>query len=151
MDRIFYDFCGILMKVKKKLNLTVDSVLVEMAKQKLGISISQFLENQLEAYFGMGDDEQVILDKLDANAMERNLYNEKLCHIRKIKEAEAEANRPMEKAMASLNRMHERLGEIGENQIAYIANSNKLEFQKLKKECENNCMNIVPFSEIPKY
>lgn len=53
--------------------------------------------------------------------------------------------------MASLNRMHERLGVIGKNQISYIAGSNKLEFHRLKEECEKEGMNIVPFSEVPKY
>lgn len=137
-------------KDKHKLTLSIDRVLVEMAKQCLGVSISQFVEDQLRAYFRM-DDEQTILDEIQTRENEINAYKERLCHIRKIKEIEAESNKPLEKAMASLDRMHERLGVIGENQIAYIANSNGLEFHRLKEECERNGMNIVPFSEIPKY
>jgi len=97
------------------------------------------------------DDEQTILDEIQTRENEINAYKERLCHIRKRKEIEAESNRPLEKAMASLNRMHERLGVIGENQISYIAGSNKLEFYRLKDECEKKGMNIVPFSEVPKY
>ncbi len=88
---------------------------------------------------------------LRARENEINAYKERLCHIRKRREIEAESNRPLEKAMASLNRMHERLGVIGKNQISYIAGSNKLEFHRLKEECEKEGMNIVPFSEVPKY
>lgn len=90
-------------------------------------------------------------DSIQTRENEINAYKERLCHIRKRKEIEAESNRPLEKAMASLNRMHERLGVIGENQISYIAGSNKLEFYRLKDECEKKGMNIVPFSEVPKY
>ena len=137
-------------KDNHKLTLSIDRVLVEMAKQCLDVSISQFLEDQLRAYFRM-DDEQTLLDEIQTRENEINAYKERLCHIRKRKEIEAESNRPLEKAMASLNRMHERLGVIGENQISYIAGSNKLEFYRLKDECEKKGMNIVPFSEVPKY
>ena len=105
-------------KDNHKLTLSIDRVLVEMAKQCLDVSISQFLEDQLRAYFRM-DDEQTILDEIQTRENEINAYKERLCHIRKRKEIEAESNRPLEKAMASLNRMHERLGVIGENQISY--------------------------------
>lgn len=90
------------------------------------------------------DENQELNSKLNAN-------NERLAHIRKKEAMEAESNKPLEKAMTSLNRMHERLGKIGENQISYIALSNKLEFHRLKEECEKNGMNIVHFSEVPKY
>lgn len=112
-------------------------------------SIESYVRS-LRAYFRM-DDEQTILDEIQTKENEINAYKERLCHIRKRKEIEAESNRPLEKAMASLNRMHERLGVIGENQISYIAGSNNLEFHRLKEECEKEGMNIVPFSEVPKY
>ena len=112
-------------------------------------SIESYVRS-LRAYFRM-DDEQTILDEIQTRENEINAYKERLCHIRKRKEIEAESNRPLEKAMASLNRMHERLGVKGKNQISYIAGSNKLEFHRLKEECEKEGMNIVPFSEVPKY
>ena len=136
---------------KDKLTLSVDGVLIEMAKQRLSTSISQFLENQLRTYFSTGDDVQEILDENQELNNKLNANNERLAQIRKKEAMEAEFNKPLEKAMASLNRMHERLGKIGENQISYIAGSNKLEFYRLKDECEKNGMNIVPFSEVPKY
>ena len=53
--------------------------------------------------------------------------------------------------MVILNRMHERLGMIGENQIRNIAHVHKVDFDDLRKECDDNCMNIVEFAEVPKH
>lgn len=138
-------------RAKEKLTLSVDGVLIEMAKQRLDTSISQFLENQLRRYFSAGDDVQRILDENQELNNKLNANNERLSHIRKKEAMDAEFNKPLEKAMTILNRMHERLGVIGENQISYIAGSNNLEFHMLKEECEKEGMNIVPFSEVPKY
>ena len=48
-------------KDNHKLTLSIDRVLVEMAKQCLDVSISQFLEDQLRAYFRMDDDRQFLM------------------------------------------------------------------------------------------
>ena len=74
-------------KDNHKLTLSIDRVLVEMAKQCLDVSISQFLEDQLRAYFRM-DDEQTILDEIQTRENEINAYKERLCQLereRKLK------------------------------------------------------------------
>ena len=60
-------------KDNHKLTLSIDRVLVEMAKQCLDVSISQFLEDQLRAYFRM-DDEQTILDEIQTRENEINAF-----------------------------------------------------------------------------
>ena len=140
-----------MMANKIRVNLTVDPNLWQLAKDKLPCSRSEFFENQLKMFLGIEDDESEIIKDIQTKENEINALRDKLCHVRKSKQLKLESNKSMEKAMASLNRMHERLGVIGKNQISYIAGSNKLEFYRLKDECEKKGMNIVPFSEVPKY
>ena len=134
---------------KIRVNLTVDPNLWQLAKDKLPCSRSEFFENQLKLFLGIEDNESEILKDIQLRENEINALKDKLCHIRKEKQLELESNRSMEKAMVSLNRIHEKLGHIGENQIRNMAHVHKVDFDDLKKKCEENCMNIVNFAEIP--
>lgn len=141
----------VMMANKIRVNLTVDPNLWQLAKDKLPCSRSEFFENQLKLFLGIEDNESEILKDIKLRENEINALKDKLCHIRKEKQLELESNRSMEKAMVSLNRIHERLGMIGVNQIRNMSHVHKVEFEDLKKECENNCMNIVEFAEVPKH
>ena len=136
---------------KIRVNLTVDPNLWQLAKDKLPCSRSEFFENQLKLFLGIEDSESEILKDIKTRDNEINALKDKLCHIRKEKQLKLESNKSMEKAMVILNRMHERLGMIGENQIRNIAHVHKVDFDDLRKECDDNCMNIVEFAEVPKH
>jgi len=141
----------VMMANKIRVNLTVDPNLWQLAKDKLPCSRSEFFENQLKMFLGIEDDESEIIKDIQTKENEINALRDKLCHVRKSKQLKLESNKSMEKAMASLNRMHKKYGKIGENQIRNLAHVHKVDFDDLKKECQDNCMNIFEFAEVPKH
>ena len=106
---------------KKSVTITVDENIWELAKDKLPCSRSEFFENQLRLYLDIEDPEAKIVEKISKKENEINVLKDKLCTIRREKQLRLEASNVFENAMVTINRLHDRLGCVGRNQIRNVA------------------------------
>ena len=87
------------MSKKKSVTLTIDETLWELAKDKLPISRSEFLETQLQHYLNVDDPEQKLIEKISSTKSELNALEEKLCNLRKQKKLELKNSSLFDDAM----------------------------------------------------
>ena len=122
---------------KKRVCLYVDEDLWDLADHKLEISKSEFVTQQLEYVLRVKDDESICLDKINDLKNELNVWENKLCAIRKQKEAENISNELFDNAMKTITRIHEKVGFVGQNQIKNIAHQNELKASDLENHIKN--------------
>ena len=135
---------------KKSVTITVDENIWELAKDKLPCSRSEFFENQLRLYLDIEDPEAKIVEKISKKENDINVLKDKLCTIRREKQLRLEASNVFENAMVTINRLHDRLGCVGRNQIRNIARVNDVPALELEEHCEALGLNVVNFMEVPK-
>lgn len=136
--------------VKKSVSITVDSEIWEAAGEKLA-SRSEFCENQLKLYLELTiDEEDEILQQIQDKRDEINVLEDKLCARRKARLDRAQSSFIFDDAMVSINRINERLGKVGKNQIKNFARKNCVPFDLLLEHCKQSDLNIVKFAEVPK-
>lgn len=131
------------MSKKKTVGITIDPHLWELAKNKLDISRSQFVENQIKILLDIDDEETTLLKEIEGFQNEINVRKDKICQIRDYKKAENINNKSIEKAMKSLHRLYDNQTKIGINQIEHIAAYNNVESSHLERLCSNEGMVIV--------
>ena len=137
--------------VKRSVSITVDCDVWEEAGLKLN-SRSEFCENQLRLFLEMDNDEEdLILKQIQDKREEIFILEDKLCAFRKERLSKAKQGPLFEEAMISINRINERLGKVGKNQIKKIAKANHVPFDLLLEHCrvEGN-LNMVNFAEVPR-
>lgn len=135
---------------KKSVTITVDENIWELAKDKLPCSRSEFFENQLRLYLDIEDPEAKIVEKISKKENEINVLKDKLCTIRREKQLRLEASNVFENAMVTINRLHDRLGCVGRNQIRNIAKRCDVPSNELEKHVVNQGFTVVNFMEVPK-
>lgn len=135
---------------KKSVTLTVDENIWELAKDKLPCSRSEFFENQLRLFLNVEDPESKIVEKITKKENEINVLKDKLCHIRRGKQLRLESANVFDKAMISINRIHDRFGCVGQNQIRNIARVNDVPANELEKHIVSEGLTVVNFLEVPK-
>lgn len=52
--------------------------------------------------------------------------------------------------MIIVNRIHTKLGSVGENQLKNISNNKNVPFLSVLNHCKKQGLTIVPFNEVPK-
>ena len=135
---------------KKSVTITVDENIWELAKDKLPCSRSEFFENQLRLYLDIEDPEAKIVEKISKKENEINVLKDKLCTIRREKQLRLEASNVFENAMVTINRLHDRLGCVGRNQIRNIAKRCDVPSNELEKHVADQGLTVVNFMEFPK-
>lgn len=136
--------------VKKSVSITVDSEIWEEAGEKLA-SRSEFCENQLKLFLELNiDEEDEILQQIQDKRDEINVLEDQLCARRKARLDKAKSSFIFDDAMVSINRINERLGHVGKNQIKNFARKNGVPFDLLLEHCRQSDLNIVKYAEVPK-
>ena len=136
--------------VKKSVSITVDSEVWDEAGERL-VSRSEFCENQLKFFLDLDTDaEDEILRQIQEKRDEINVLEDRLCAHRKERLTNAQNNYVFDDAMVSINRINERLGKVGKNQIKRMAKKNGVPFDLLLEHCRVSDLNIVNFAEVPK-
>ena len=135
---------------KKSVTITVDENIWEFARDKLPCSRSEFFENQLRLYLDIEDPEAKIVEKISKKENEINVLKDKLCTIRREKQLRLEASNVFDNAMVTINRLHDRLGCVGRNQIRNVAKRCDVPSNELEKHIVEQCLTVVNFMEVPK-
>ena len=135
---------------KKTVTITVDENIWELAKDKLPCSRSEFFENQLKLYLDIDDPETKIVEKISKKESEINVLKDKLCNIRREKQLRLESANVFDDAMVTLNRLHDRLGCVGRNQIRSVAKRCDVPANELETHAVECGLIVVNFMEVPK-
>ncbi|WP_405285995.1 hypothetical protein [Methanobrevibacter sp.] len=137
--------------VKRSVSITVDCEVWEEAGSKLD-SRSEFCENQLRLFLELNNDEEdQLLEQIQSKREEIYVLEDKLCAFRKDRLSKAKKKPVFDDAMVTVNRINNRLGKIGKNQIRKIAKSNQVPFDLLLENCRvTDGINIVNFAEVPR-
>lgn len=135
---------------KKSVCITVDEEVWESAGEKLD-SRSDFCENQLRLFLELDNDaEDELLQQIQDKRDEINVLEDRLCAFRKERLTRVQDSLVFDGAMVSINRVHEKLGSVGKNQIKRFAKSNGVPFDLLLEHCRVSGLNIVNFAEVPR-
>ena len=129
------------MKVKK--TVTLDKALVEVAKTKLGMPLSTFLNICLEEQLSSSDDIEEVKKEISDCESHLTFLRSKLCRLEKNKALDIDSQKDLVLAFQTLERIHEKHGLIGENQIANIAMYRNVDKQKLLQKCKEAGFDIV--------
>jgi len=136
--------------VKRSVSITIDCDIWEEAGTKL-VSRSEFCENQLRLFLELNNDEEdLILKQIQDKREEIYVLEDKLCAYRKERLNKVKEKPMFDDCMVSINRMNERAGQVGKNQIKRIAKANKVPFDLLLEHCRVSNINVVNFAEVPK-
>lgn len=138
--------------MKGRHSITVDNTIWELAQDKIDISLSLFIENTLKIYLGQDDELGKLMKKEAELQREIDAIQSKICQLRDKQRKESEKQYLFDKPMLTVNRIHDRLGYVGENQLRKIANQNDLPPQQLIDYCkQQDNITIERFAELPKY
>ena len=135
---------------KKTVTITIDENIWELAKDKLPCSRSEFFENQIKLYLDIDDPEAKIVEKISKKENEINVLKDKLCTIRREKQLKLEASDVFDDAMITINRLHDKLGCVGRNQIRTVARRCDVPSNELEKHIVSVGLTVVNFMEVPK-
>ena len=138
------------MSKKKSVSLTIDETLWELAKDKLPISRSEFLETQLRRALEVDDPEDKLLEKIRKTKSELNVLEEKLCNLRHQKKLELKNSSLFDDAMVPVMRVHENRSFVAKNQIRNIAHQFDVPFDGLLKHCKSEGLVIENYYAPPK-
>lgn len=113
-------------------------------------SRSAWIERQIDIVLNIDDEESKLIQEIENLDNKMNVAKDKLCQIRKAKKERLEAATVFDECMVSLNRLHDKLGCVGRNQIRYIALKHKVPADGLEEHCVGLGLNVVNFMEVPK-
>ncbi|MFR8879517.1 MAG: hypothetical protein ACLVGV_07730 [Methanobrevibacter smithii] len=134
--------------MKKTVTLTIDAVVWEQAKEKLPCGRSEYIEEQLRKGIGLSDDKEVELRKKIAKHQDEiNVLESQLCKIREERLKKEKAVNVYDNALNAINRIHERLGCVGKNQIKNISKQQQVPFEGLIDCVINEGLNLVNYAE----
>lgn len=113
-------------------------------------SRSAWIERQIDIALNIEDEEAKLIQRIEHLDNQLNVAKDKLCQIRKAKKERLEAANVFDGCMIPLNRLHDRLGCIGRNQIRHIARKNDVPAEGLEDHCISCGFTVVNFMEVPK-
>ena len=135
------------MMVKIKQEISIEEDLLLIAKNKLTMSLDDFIEYALSMYVQHDDKYARLFYKGAKHYSELKKIQDKL-HAMDNKE---EKNNSHEQAMTTITRIHDKLGYIGKNQIREIANNNDLSPTELINYVESlDEFEVMKFGAAPK-
>lgn len=135
---------------KKKVSISIDENIWEDAKVRIS-NRSKFIEECLSSflYGDMSEEKEIITEMEELNSKLEALQG-KLCALRESRKKSEENEELFEAPMISINRLHDRLGCIGKNQIKKFAKIHQVSYGALLKYVERNGLNITEFMEYNK-
>lgn len=139
------------MSSKKKVTITIDPIIWEVAKEKLPCGRSEFIEDQLRKGIGFADDKETKLRKeIGKRQEEINVLESQLCKIREEKLKKTETRKDLTQITSTLERIKEKSGVIGKNQIRNLSKHQDIEYGVLVDLCNNIDLKIVENFEPPR-
>ena len=131
-----------------KISINIQDDIYQQAKNKLGDEFDKFIEEQCKTAANMRTQkEKEILKKITFH--QNQVMDLQIELIKEQKQAHVETSL-LDDAMKMVNRIHEKLGCIGENQLKNISNKKNVPFLSVLNQCKEQGLHIVPFNEAPK-
>ena len=131
-----------------KITINIQNDIYQQAKNKLGDEFDKFIEEQCKTAANMRTQkEKEILKKITFH--QNQVMDLQIELIKEQKQAHVETSL-LDDAMKMVNRIHEKLGCIGENQLKNISNKKNVPFLSVLNHCKEQGLHIVPFNEVPK-
>ena len=135
---------------KKKVSISIDANLWDEAGEKIP-NRSAFIEEQLELYLANDlSEEKEVLDLIDEKNTELSILEGKLCKLREARLSKVKSINIFEAPMVSINRIHDKLGMIGRNQIKRFAKGNEVPYDALLEHVLEEGLNVVNYCEVGK-
>jgi len=130
--------------------ITVDDNKWEALSHVITGSRSAWIERQIDIALNVEDEETKLLQKIERLDNQMNIAKDKLCQIRQEKKERMEAANVFDECMVMVNRLQEKYGGVGRNQIRNIARNNDVPAEELEEHCISLGLEVVNFKEIPK-
>lgn len=125
-----------------EIKIKIQDDIYQQAKNKLGDEFDKFIEEQCKTAANMrSQKEEEILKKI-------TMHQTKLMDLQV--ELIKEQNKNQNEVMIIVNRIHTKLGSVGENQLKNISNNKNVPFLSVLNHCKKQGLTIVPFNEVPK-
>lgn len=111
-------------KIKK--TILIDEQLWDSVKNDLNISLGEFVEQSLRLFSGEDTEMGKLMKKASQLQSELNQIQGRMYKLQNKNKENNNNQELYERAMTTVNRIHNELGYIGKNQIRKIANQNEL-------------------------
>lgn len=113
---------------KKKVNITIDEDIWELAKTKLPTSRSQFIENQIRLALQNESDEAKLIKEISQLQDEINVKQARLCQLREQKRQQNTNTKDNIKIKEILTRFHKARGFVAENQLRQLSKTQDIDY-----------------------
>lgn len=123
--------------------ISIDEDLDSLAKIKLGMPLSTFINNVLKETLNSPEDLSEIEDKISFYEKTIAGLRVKRCKLEKEKRLQLDEESNYGKCMITINRIHDHHGMVGENQILNVASNYGLDHEKLIVYCRELGLNVV--------
>lgn len=111
-------------KIKK--TIRIDERLWDSVKNDLDITLGEFVEQSLRLFSGEDTEMGKLMKKASQLQSELNQIQGRMYKLQNKNKENNNNQELYEKAMVTVNRIHNELGYIGKNQIRRIANQNEI-------------------------
>ena len=134
---------------EKQCKVMMPQTLWDVASHKLGRgNVSKFIRDQLQSYVDGDDNEETIIAEINEKEKEIIALRTKLQDIRETKIMLGEYKQDLTKPLNAINRMANKQGCIGKNQLAYFCNTWHCKMTTLVEYCQKNDVKIVNYQEV---
>lgn len=132
---------------KKKVSISISEYIWSEASKKIP-NKSKFIEDILESYlFGDISEEQELLNEIEEEKSKLESLQTRLCALRESKKNNQELIKSFDAPMVSIERIHNKVGAIGENQILEFARIHDVNSSQLLTFVKKKGFKIVKFLE----
>ena len=139
------------MSKKTKIVLEISEELYHTSKDKLDMSIDDFLEYSLSMYVYNDDEYSALFKKACKHYKELKNAKDKMYLLEKKNRMNKDNKKSYDEAMITVSRIHSRLGYIGKNQLRKIANQNNLNHNDLIRYVTRlDGYTVTNFGDLPK-
>ena len=135
------------MKKQRCINIS-DDVWLRLTEEVNG-SNSATIEHLLRLYLDEGDEEAELMKLAEKQQRELDITLAKLCDIREKKRKRKKQDSLYDAPLVTINRIYDKLGFVGKNQIIQIAKQHNLDEDLLIDKCVKSNIKVVKFYNPP--
>lgn len=136
---------------KIPIKINIDEELYKASKDKLNMSLDEFVDYSLTMFIHQEDEYSRLFQKGAKLQSELNKLQKRMLELEVRNDENKNNQEYYDKAMITVNRIHNELGYIGKNQLKKIANNNNLNHIDLIHYVERlDDYNITNFGDLPK-
>ena len=123
--------------VKKQRCINISDDVWNRLNTEVDMSNSQVIERLLRIYLDESDEEAELMKLAEKQQHDLDITLSKLCEIRERKKNQKKNGTLFDSAMVSINRIYEKLGYVGKNQIKNIAKQNDVSSIELEEHIKD--------------